>query len=94
LERNFKMDQTEEEAIELVKNALIAGMHSDLSSGNSLRLCVIRKEGARELERFIPDFCQPSIKEQKYQHPPKTTTVLKSKQLKFDVVEAMEVDKK
>jgi len=94
LERNFKMDQTEEEAIELVKNALIAGMHSDLSSGNSLRLCVIRKEGARELERFVPDFCQPSIKEQKYQHPPKTTTVLKSKQLKFDVVEAMEVDKK
>jgi len=94
LERHFKVDMTEDEAIALVKNALIAGMHSDLSSGNSLRLCVIRKEGARELERIIPDFCQPSVKDQSYRHPNKTSTVLKSKEFKFEVVEAMEVESK
>jgi len=94
LERAFKLDMTEEEAIELVKNALIAGMHSDLSSGNSLRFCVIKKEGAKQFDRVIPDFCQPSLKEQKYQHPPNTTTVLKMKQAKFDVVEAMDISDK
>jgi len=90
LEREFKLNMTEEEAIELVKSALVAGMHSDLSSGNSLRLCVIRKDGVRELERVIPDFCQPGAKDQQYRNPSNTTTVLKSKTTKFEVIESME----
>jgi len=90
LERKFKLDMTEEEAIDLVKNALIAGMHSDLSSGNALRFCVIRKDGAKEFDKVVPDFCQPSVKDQKYRFAPNSSTVLKSKQLKFDVIESME----
>jgi len=90
LEREFKLNMTEEEAIELVKSALVAGMHSDLSSGNSLRLCVIRKDGVREFDRVIPDFCQPGAKDQQYRNPSNTTTILKSKTTKFEVIESME----
>jgi len=89
LERKFKLDMNEEEAIELVKDALVAGIHADLSSGNSLRYCVLRKDGARMFDRVIPDFCVPSVKEMNYRHPPKTSIVLKSKQLKFDVIDTV-----
>lgn len=58
LEREFKLDMQQDEALQLVKKALEAGMHSDLASGNTLTYAVITKEGT-QIERLVePDFCR------------------------------------
>jgi 20S proteasome subunit beta 2 len=41
-ESQFKDDLNEEEAKELVKNAIKAGIFNDLGSGSNVDLCVIR----------------------------------------------------
>jgi len=91
LETRYKPEMTEKEALKLVQDAIEAGMHGDLASGNSLNLCVIRKEGT-EFKRFIvPDFCKADPRDLKYTFPKDATKVLRTKEVKFEVVEAMEI---
>lgn len=46
-ESGYKEDMEEEEAKELVRQAIQAGIFNDLGSGSNVDLCVITKEGAR-----------------------------------------------
>lgn len=93
LEHEFKDDMTEEECMNLVQNALRAGMHGDNMSGNSFNYTIIRKNGAEFKKGTIPDFCKADPKDLRYNFAPKATTVLKIREKKFDVIEAMEVDR-
>lgn len=44
-ETGFKKDMTEAEAVELVKEAILAGVFNDLGSGSNVDVTVIRPGG-------------------------------------------------
>jgi len=69
----------------------MAGMHSDLNSGNTYCYAIIKKDGTKIEHRKVPDFCKSEPRELKHVFPPKTSKILKSKSIKFDVVEKMEM---
>lgn len=50
-ETDWKDDMTEEEGVELVKRAIMAGVWNDLGSGSNCDTCVIRMDGTTELTR-------------------------------------------
>ncbi|HDM92814.1 MAG TPA: proteasome subunit beta [Candidatus Korarchaeota archaeon] len=52
LEREFRKDMEESEAVELAKRAMIAAIERDALSGDGIDLVVITEEGVRE--EFVP----------------------------------------
>lgn len=50
-ESGYKDDLTEEEARDLVRRAIRAGIFNDLGSGSNVDLCVIRADGKAEVMR-------------------------------------------
>jgi len=50
-ETDWKEGMTEEEAVELVKRAIMAGVWNDLGSGSNCDTCVIRMDGSKEMTR-------------------------------------------
>jgi len=92
LERDFKFGMTEEEAKDLVQRALHAGMHGDNASGNSLNLVIITDDNTRFEGPIFPDFCKrPENIELDYKFKPGSTTVLKHKVYKYDIIESMDI---
>lgn len=92
LERDFKPDMAEEEAVNLVQCALQAGMHGDNASGNSLNLVIMRPEKTEFKGPIVPEFCkQPEPVDLSYKFKTGSTQVLKRKTVKFDVIESMDV---
>ncbi|KHJ46411.1 multicatalytic endopeptidase family protein [Trichuris suis] len=84
LEPNFKMKMPLEEALDLLKRALMAGMEADLNSGNSYTYAIIRKDGFEMKQFNIPPFCARIPKQLQYHCPPKATRVLKEK--KYEIM--------
>ncbi|TPX37311.1 hypothetical protein SeMB42_g06949 [Synchytrium endobioticum] len=75
-ESRWKKDMNREEAIELVKDAIEAGIFNDLGSGSNVDVTVITKDGADVLRNY----CRPNergAKEQSYKYPRGTTVILK-----------------
>ncbi|GMT04032.1 hypothetical protein PENTCL1PPCAC_26206 [Pristionchus entomophagus] len=92
LEKDFKIGMTEEEASKLVQEALHAGMHGDNASGNSLNLVVITPEKTVFRGPIVPDFCnKPEAIESDYKFKTGCTTVLKKKEIKYEIVESMDM---
>lgn len=92
LEANYKPDMDKETAMNLVKDAISAGIFNDLGSGGSVNLTVIEKgktetfEGYENLnERKVP----PQLP---YIFPKGTTPVLKTEIIPLSSYEIMEVD--
>jgi len=52
-ESGYKEDMEEEEAKELVRQAIQAGIFNDLGSGSNVDLCVITKDGARKYRNDV-----------------------------------------
>lgn len=50
-ETGWSEDMTEEEGIELVKRAILAGVFNDLGSGSNVDTCVIRTDGTVSMNR-------------------------------------------
>jgi 20S proteasome subunit beta 2 len=50
-ETGWADDMTEEEAVELVKRSILAGIFNDLGSGSNVDTCVIRTDGTTTLNR-------------------------------------------
>ncbi|MFH4982476.1 hypothetical protein AB6A40_009185 [Gnathostoma spinigerum] len=92
LERDFTFEMSEAEALELVQRALEAGMHGDNASGNTLNLVVITKDKTSFKGPIIPQFCvRPEPIDLDYKFKPGSTKVLKTKEIKYDVIESMEI---
>ncbi|KAF7725003.1 Proteasome subunit beta type-7 [Apophysomyces ossiformis] len=76
-ESKWKSDMTREEAIELVKDAIEAGIFNDLGSGSNVDVCVIEKDSVDYLRNYgRPN--ERGMKEGRYNYPRGTTAVLKS----------------
>ena len=52
LETGYKDNMTQEEAIELVKNAIEAGIFNDLGSGSNVDIFIITKKGCEKKESY------------------------------------------
>mmetsp|Transcript_4979 Transcript_4979/g.5634 ORF Transcript_4979/g.5634 Transcript_4979/m.5634 type:complete len:294 (+) Transcript_4979:83-964(+) len=50
-ETEYRDDMTEDEAVALVKRAILAGIFNDLGSGSNCDTCVIRMDGSKEMTR-------------------------------------------
>ena len=50
LENGWRKNMTEEEAKELVANAILAGITNDLGSGSNVNLCVINDKGSQNIK--------------------------------------------
>lgn len=92
LERDFKLCMNEQDAKDLVQRALHAGMHGDNASGNSLNLVIIRPDKTVFEGPIVPEFCKkPDAVELDYKFKPGTTAILKRKEIKYDIIESMDI---
>ncbi|XP_005808235.1 proteasome subunit beta type-7-like [Xiphophorus maculatus] len=88
LEDGFKHNLELEEAKELVRSSIHAGIMSDLGSGNNIDVCVITKQGVD----YIRPYQESEYKDDRkmnYKYRPGTTKVLTEKvvPLKLEVVQ-------
>jgi len=101
-EQGYQDNMSEDEAVELVKRAILAGVFNDLGSGSNCDTCVIRTDGTVSYNRghVTPNSVKPlrdSIRHSsKLTIDPGTTPVLSTKMRKFgqltlDDVEVLEV---
>ncbi|ORX44421.1 proteasome subunit beta type-7 [Hesseltinella vesiculosa] len=75
-ESRWKPNMTREEAIEIVNDAIEAGIFNDLGSGSNVDVCVIEKNKTDYLRNYgRPN--ERGVKEQSYRFPRGTTAVLK-----------------
>lgn len=92
LERDYKFEMSQEDAVALVQRALEAGMHGDNASGNSLNFVVITPESTVFKGPVVPSFCkQPESADLDYKFQPGSTQVLKQREIKYDVIESMDI---
>lgn len=52
LETNYRDDLTEQETIDLVKDALEAGIFHDLGSGSNVNIYSVKREGVTKYEKY------------------------------------------
>ncbi|KAJ3118648.1 proteasome core particle subunit beta 2 [Phlyctochytrium bullatum] len=94
-ESKWKDGLTRDEAVELVKDAIEAGVFNDLGSGSNVDVCVITK-GSTEYLRNYRRPNERGPKEQSYKFTKGTTTFLTEKKLNFsglvDVIEGDAMD--
>lgn len=85
-ENGWKKDMEKQQAIDLVEQAIEAGIFNDLGSGSNVDVCVITKDNVEYLRNYgKPN--ERGQKEQKYTYPRGTTKVLSSTVQHFTVTE-------
>lgn len=84
LETNFRPDMTADEAVQLIRNAINAGVTNDLFSGSNIDICIITKDGAKVHRPYEQN--QPEVlkKENNYVFQRGKTTVLSQLARKVD----------
>lgn len=80
-ETQWKSELTEEEAVKLASDAILAGIFNDLGSGSNVDVAVITKEKTTLKRNFIKPN-EKSAKLQSYAFPKGTTAVLNEKIIK------------
>ncbi|TGZ75648.1 hypothetical protein CRM22_000274 [Opisthorchis felineus] len=87
LESRFRFDMDRKEAMQLVRDAIAAGIFNDLGSGSNVDLCVITQDEVKHFEPYDVA-CQAGQREAKYNPPAGSTATLMSKvqKVEFDVV--------
>ncbi|CAH0558351.1 unnamed protein product [Brassicogethes aeneus] len=77
-ESRWKPDLTEEEGIQLIRDAIAAGIFNDLGSGSNVDVCVIRK-GSVDYKRTYDEANKKGVRQASYRYPRGTTKVLDTK---------------
>lgn len=84
LEDRFKPNLELEEAKALVRDAIHAGIMSDLGSGNNIDICVITRKGVDYIRPYQESEYNDKRKE-KYKYKPGTTPVLTEKVVRLEL---------
>jgi 20S proteasome subunit beta 2 len=82
-EYTAKEDIDEEQAMQLVQNAILSGINNDLGSGSNVDLCVITRDKT-EFHRNIFKTQIPHKKDYRYTYPKGTTQILSREVVEFD----------
>ena len=89
-ESRWKPDMTEEEAKELVRDAIAAGVFNDLGSGSNIDLCVLRKDSVENLRNYEVAN-KKGERQLDYTFKSGTTAVLKATIKDFDITEEVKI---
>ncbi|XP_063048638.1 proteasome subunit beta type-7-like [Engraulis encrasicolus] len=84
LEDRFKPNMEIEDAKTLVRDAIHAGIMSDLGSGNNIDICVITRDGVDYIRPYQESEFQEK-RQRKYKYRPGTTPVLTEKVIHLEV---------
>lgn len=87
-ESRWKPDMSEEEGIQLVRDAIAAGIFNDLGSGSNVDVCVIKK-GSVDYKRTYDEANKKGIRQNSYKYPKGTTSILDTKVAKIDIEESV-----
>lgn len=77
-ESRWKPDMSEEEGIQLVRDAIAAGIFNDLGSGSNVDVCVIKKSGV-DYKRTYEEANKKGTRQNSYRYPRGCTAVLSTK---------------
>lgn len=88
-ERGFKDGMDEEEAKNIVRDAILAGIFNDLGSGSNVDICVITKDGARMFRNETKPNDRPYRRQAGYAFPRGTTEILPPLKARVEVQEAV-----
>jgi len=78
-EANYKNNLTKDEAIELVKEAILSGIFNDLGSGSNVDITVLTKDGVDYKRTYAAPNERKYRRPQPYVFPPGTVPVLSEK---------------
>lgn len=84
-ESRWKPDLEEAEGIQLVRDAIAAGIFNDLGSGSNVDVCVIRRDGV-DYKRTYDEANKKGEKQNSYKYPKGTTAVLTTKVVEIEEV--------
>jgi len=97
-ENGYKPNMAKKDAMQLVRDAVAAGIFNDLGSGSNVDLCIITKDQKVEYLRPYDVANEKGVRQGNYRYKPGSTGVVSKsvKKIKFDVVseavqEAMDV---
>lgn len=83
LETRYKDGMTEQEAIDLVKDAIEAGIFHDLGSGSNVDVYVVKRQGADKLESYRVYNQKVFTQSDSYKFPKGTTPTLEELHYKW-----------
>jgi len=90
-ESGWKLDMNEDEAVQLVRDAIVAGIRNDLGSGSNVDITIIRKDEPKAIiKRTYETIEAKGVRQGTYNFPPGSTAVLKMQTFPI-VVEREEV---
>ena len=82
-ETGYKDDMNEEEAIELVSQAILAGVYNDLGSGSNVDVCILKKDSMEMKRNYLTPMDEKPLRASVKKpstfgvYPPGTTKVVK-----------------
>lgn len=76
-ESRFKENMEEKEAVQLVRDAIAAGIFNDLGSGSNVDVCVIRR-GSVDYLRTYDEANKKGVRQNSYRYPRGSTAILKT----------------
>ncbi|KAL1491125.1 hypothetical protein ABEB36_011768 [Hypothenemus hampei] len=90
-ESRWKENMDEAEGIQLVRDAIAAGIFNDLGSGSNVDVCIIRK-GSVDYKRTYDEANKKGEKQNSYKYAKGTTAVLTTKVVDIEEVAVRSID--
>jgi 20S proteasome subunit beta 2 len=90
LETRYKDNMNEQEAVELAKMAIEAGIFNDLGSGSNVDIFVVKREGCKKMESYRVYNQKVFSNSNNYTFTYGTTPILESIDYKWSKIEVIE----
>lgn len=91
-ESRWKPDMEEAEGVQLVRDAIAAGIFNDLGSGSNVDICIIRKGGNVDYKRTYDEANKKGQKQNSYKYQKGTTAVLTTKVVDVEEVTVRRIE--
>ena len=92
LETRYHDNMNEDQAVNLAKDAIEAGIFNDLGSGSNVDVFVVKRDGCRKLENFRVYNKKEFSNSQNYTFKINSTPVLEETEYKWKKIEVVEDD--
>lgn len=90
-ESRWRPNLEEEEGVQIVRDAIAAGIFNDLGSGSNVDICIIRK-GSVDYRRTYDEANKKGVKQSTYKYPRGTTAVLSTKVVDVEEVSVQRIE--
>ena len=90
LETRYKDNMNEQEAVELAKSAIEAGIFHDLGSGSNVDIYVVKRDGCKKMESYRIYNQKVFSNSENYVFAKGTTPVLEATNFKWSKIEVVD----